>query len=340
MHSLLKSGLGVFCLLAVACGDLASHAGGEGAGGGDDNGAGGGSGADDAGMFSLKVACTVPGASEVQLNDPQKRITEAVALLFDTQGDLYVLDRYASPKKGRVLVFSVGPNRAWEKTMGEGVLGNVQDMTLDSHGRLHVLERIVLPVDESRVTIFNADGTVVATWKGRFDSANGLASDGQGHLYLSNNNVDVFTDDGVFERELVHEASNVNAPLQYPYGMVITSSSLWAADLFKHAIAEVVVNDGRVRSVFGSKGTGPGQFDGNASELDARGPTRIASDGMGNLYANDPTQNRIQKFSEQGDFKGMFSFGRAQDVGGLVVDPFSRNIYVGRRSTVTIVCPW
>ncbi len=305
-------------------------------GGGTGGGLGGGTGG---GGSMNKQECTLPGMRESRVNDPQKLITDVRALLFDAQGKLYVLDRYANPSKGRVLVFSAGPNPAWEKTFGEGVLGNVQDMTFDGQGRVHVLERGSGIGEESLINIFQADGAHAGSWKPRFDGSNGITSDGQGHLYVSTENIDVFSENGVFERQLV-PAGSISAPIVWPYGMVVVSSTLWVADLVKRSLVEVVISDGRVRGSFGGKGTGLGQFDGDAPDVDVYGPSKVMSDGMGYLYANDPYQSRIQKFSEQGDFMGLFSFGGSKDVGPLAMEPVSKNIYVGRKSAIAIVCAW
>ncbi len=65
---------------------------------------------------------------------------------------------------------------------------------------------------------------------------------------------------------------------------------------------------GRCVAGWGSRGTGDGQF--RVPDWSAGGPSGIAADSFGNVYAADPLNNRIQKFDSWGNFIGKWgSYG-------------------------------
>jgi tripartite motif-containing protein 71 len=81
--------------------------------------------------------------------------------------------------------------------------------------------------------------------------------------------------------------------------------------------------DGKIQKVFGSQGTGPGQFD---------VPKAIALDRQGNLYVADWGNHRVQKFSPDGATLGQFGTegngpGQINLPSGIAVDR-DGNMYV------------
>ncbi|MGI9146297.1 MAG: NHL repeat-containing protein [Chloroflexota bacterium] len=81
--------------------------------------------------------------------------------------------------------------------------------------------------------------------------------------------------------------------------------------------------DGKIQKVFGSQGTGPGQFD---------VPKAITLDRQGNLYVADWGNHRIQKFSPEGALLGQFGSegngpGQIHLPSGIAVDR-DGNMYV------------
>jgi sugar lactone lactonase YvrE len=81
--------------------------------------------------------------------------------------------------------------------------------------------------------------------------------------------------------------------------------------------------DGKIQKVFGSQGTGPGQFD---------VPKAIALDRVGNVYVADWGNHRIQKFSPDGAVLGNFGTdgngpGQIHLPSGITVDR-DGNMYV------------
>jgi hypothetical protein len=291
----------------------------------------------DGGTVVITSCSTADASSEVRIADPKLVLTSVRSLVFDASGKLFVLDRPLNTANGKIHVFSPAPDHQWQKTFGDGFLGIARDFTLDTQGRLQVLSQGASVGAASTVRIYQADGTLVGSWNPRKRSDNGITSDGQGHIYVSGYGLDAYTEDGVFERELQPDNLSIFAPLVSPSGLVAAPPVLWVTDMIKRAVVEVVLSDGHVRSDIGSRGTGPGQFNGDAPEEEMWGPDRVVIDSAGNLYANDPYQKRIQKFSTQGAFLGAFIFN-SKDVSGLAIEPQSGNVYVGRGSAVAIVC--
>jgi NHL repeat-containing protein len=84
---------------------------------------------------------------------------------------------------------------------------------------------------------------------------------------------------------------------------------------------------------FGSDGTGAGQFG-------SGGPSRVAVDSLGNVYAVDPANNRVQKCMPIAGPPETFScavFAAGQVSGffprAVAVDPATDHVYVARRAT-------
>jgi DNA-binding beta-propeller fold protein YncE len=86
--------------------------------------------------------------------------------------------------------------------------------------------------------------------------------------------------------------------------------------------------NGEFITLWGSSGTGPGQFD---------GPAVVAFDTDGNVYVTDSGNQRVQKFSsdgtfitewgEEGEGEGQFSMPE-----GLAIDSVSAKVYVSDTS--------
>jgi DNA-binding beta-propeller fold protein YncE len=99
-------------------------------------------------------------------------------------------------------------------------------------------------------------------------------------------------------------AFTLAAPLQRPAGLALASDSLLVVDSQAHAVF-VFDLQGRLRSRFGTRGTGAGEFN---------FPTHISSDSAGHLLVTDSLNSRIQVFNAQGKF--MSQIGSAGDMPG------------------------
>jgi tripartite motif-containing protein 71 len=86
-----------------------------------------------------------------------------------------------------------------------------------------------------------------------------------------------------------------------PSGIAVSASGdVWVADKGNNRVEEFN-EKGEVLHVFGSKGTGKGEFGGY-------GPDGIAVEG-GSVWVSDTQGGRIEKFSEEGTFEAAYGFG-------------------------------
>jgi DNA-binding beta-propeller fold protein YncE len=92
--------------------------------------------------------------------------------------------------------------------------------------------------------------------------------------------------------------------LQRPAGVAASADRIFVADAQSH---EILVYDhgGRLIRRFGSRGTGPGQFN---------VPTHVALDAQGRLYVTDSMNFRVQIFDAAGEW--VASLGAAGDSSG------------------------
>ncbi|MBL8952036.1 MAG: hypothetical protein JNK82_14730, partial [Myxococcaceae bacterium] len=112
----------------------------------------------------------------------------------------------------------------------------------------------------------------------------------------------------------------------------------WVGEISERFLERFDVATGDRTGQIGGHGTEPGKFDGS-SDVHA-GPTDLAFDSAGNIYVNDPQGSRIMKLSPTGTALGAFTFGKAENVEPVAVDPRTGNVYVGRDIGVDIVCPF
>jgi DNA-binding beta-propeller fold protein YncE len=97
--------------------------------------------------------------------------------------------------------------------------------------------------------------------------------------------------------------------LERPSGLALSGDRLIIADSQRHQILVFGV-DGKFISKFGSRGTGPGQFN---------FPTHVSVDGQGRIYVTDSLNCRIQVFDANGRF--LREFGGAGDGPGRFSRP-------------------
>ena len=118
------------------------------------------------------------------------------------------------------------------------------------------------------------------------------------------------------------EVFALSAPLQRPVGLASAGDGLFVVDSQAHTVF-VFDLQGRLRSQFGKRGAGAGEFN---------FPTHIAADNAGHLLVTDSLNNRIQIFDLNGKFLSQIGsagdapghFGRPK---GVAADTFG-HIYV------------
>jgi len=111
--------------------------------------------------------------------------------------------------------------------------------------------------------------------------------------------------------------------LMRPTGLAAAGDQLYVVDTLANRVV-VVGLDGAVRSHFGSRGSGPGQFN---------YPTNIALGPDGRLYVTDTMNFRIQIFTSDGLFQK--SFGQLGDGSGDFAKP--KGIAVDRAGRIYVV---
>lgn len=308
---------------------------------------GGMTGHDDA-TVNPSASCMRTVADNIHVPEPAspKPFSGVRSLVFDSAGDLYVLNREGPPYTGWVHVLARSPNHAHRRTVGAGIINDPRDLAVDSTGNMHVVTYDPEPFDAvPEVHVFNPMGAEVSVWNADAggtnaqDEAWSAVIDSAGRLNIGGLVVYRYSLAGAFIDQMGlwggidGRIGRAEGLAWDPMGIVLV------ADLARNMVHRLDSASRNQLSEFGGRGSAPGEFDG-AAEPDVRwGPTRLAVDARRNIYANDPFNSRIQKFSPQGQFLGEFVFGGSRAIHSIAVDPLSGNIYVGRDFGIDIICP-
>ena len=166
---------------------------------------------------------------------------------------------------------------------------------------------------------------------GEFKSPTGVALDREGHIYVADTDthtIQKFDKEGKFLTRLGDEPGDAEGQFYYPRGLSCTSQGdLIVVDANNHRIQKFDT-DGNFLTVWGKfgfawKGAPQGNFD---------NPWGVAVDKDDNIYIADTINNRIQKFTSDGEpilmwgkegaFDGAFFLPRC-----IAID-FASNVYV------------
>jgi sugar lactone lactonase YvrE len=142
----------------------------------------------------------------------------------------------------------------------------------------------------------------------RFSDPIGIASDGAGHVYVTDNGAvrqvladtgDVTTIAGAVGQQGYYDGIGFGAAFNGPDGLASDGAgNLYVADTSNCTIRKVVVTTGEVTTLAGmapASGYCGGFADGIGTAARFRYPDGIASDGAGNLYVADAGNNAIRK---------------------------------------------
>ena len=261
------------------------------------------------------------------------------ALAFDKAQNLYVLNRTSSTEAIVEVVSSV------PKSFGQGQLGSTRDLIVADNDIIYLVEDrsgAFLPPLVKRYSTAGADLGGWTADAGNQREGVGLALDGEGLLNISAlGHIYRYRPNGEFV-DVYGRMGATSGQMMFPTGMAWdrANGALLVADLFRNSVEKYTPGSDVQLADFGGRGTANGKFDGaEPTGSTYYGPSRIALDTAGKIYANDPFASRIQKFSANGAYLGQFSFGGSTQVGPIAIHPVTGILYVGRGSSVDLVCP-
>jgi DNA-binding beta-propeller fold protein YncE len=154
---------------------------------------------------------------------------------------------------------------------------------------------------------------------GQFIWGAGIAADGQGNLYVTDewlNRVSVFDKDGNFLRHWGTVQAGEGEP-NGASGIAIDGQGiLYVTDGRSHKVRKFTA-DGKFLESWGRRGSGPGELD---------SPWGITVDHQGYVYVADFKNHRAQKFTPEGEFLAQFGAhgtrrGQLNHPTGVAVDP-------------------
>jgi uncharacterized protein (TIGR03663 family) len=190
---------------------------------------------------------------------------------------------------------------------GRAILSDPKNVALGPDGKLYVVEGRA-----ARVTAFNADGTVAASWggpgqgDGQFQEPWGVAVAPNGNVYVAdtwNHRIQYFDPTGKFLGKwgrLGDAKGRIDSDQGVFWGprsiAISPAGELFVTDTGNKRI-QVFDLDGTFKRMFGGAGSGPGQFNEEVG---------IALDAQGNVWVADTWNARIQKLSPNGDPLGEF----------------------------------
>jgi sugar lactone lactonase YvrE len=176
----------------------------------------------------------------------------------------------------------------------------------------------------------STDGKLLATLgepgqqPGQIDSANGLAVDPSGNIYVASQRgwVDKFSAAG---KPLLRFGTTGTGQLANPHGIATDAQGNdYVADSNHNRIVKFSPS-GQYITAFGATGSGSNKF--------SYGPFGVAVDGAGNIYATEPATELVWKFSPSGQVlarwgSGGRGSGQFSSPAGIALDT-QGNIYVG-----------
>jgi DNA-binding beta-propeller fold protein YncE len=213
----------------------------------------------------------------------------------------------------------------------DGQFQRAHDLDFDlSEKYLYAVDR-----DGNRIQVFNKNGTFLFKWgskgtgNGQFNVPYSVDADSQGNVWVAdrgNYRIQKFDNHGNFIFKFGNEDGHSSAPGKFdnPRQVAVDKDVkfLYVADSKNNRIQKFYANGTFVKS-WGTKGTGPGQFNLVIS---------VIIDSKGNIIANDLGNSHIQKFDPNG--KLLLRFGSTGTADGqfsemehMAVDKFD-NIYV------------
>jgi hypothetical protein len=251
------------------------------------------------------------------------RFRSPAGLAFDGAGKLLVTDqsnhtiRQLDLATGHVstLAGSAGVSGTTDATGSDARFKNPRGLAMDGPGRLLIADAgndTIRQVDLATATVTTLAGSNPVGSKdgtgadAQFRSPMDVASDGAGNLFVTdreNHSIRkivvatrvVSTFAGATGTWGSDDGTGVDARFRSPVAVTSDGAgNLFIADAFNHTIRKVVMATGAVSTLAGSAGE-IGSADGFGSTARFYFPIGVASDGAGNLYVADSTNQTIRK---------------------------------------------
>ena len=198
----------------------------------------------------------------------------------------------------------------WERLPDGWSLVEVVGVASDSRGRLYVFNR-----GEHPLVVLNRDGTFVESWgEGAFTRPHGITIGPDDAVYLTDDldhTVRKYTPEGKLcwmlgrsgrksdTGAIGHDYRTIQRagpPFNLPTNVALSpEGDLYVADGYGNARVHKFSANGNLLLSWGRPGRAPGEF---------HIPHGIAVDKEGTVYVADRENNRIQRFSPDGEFRG------------------------------------
>lgn len=185
-----------------------------------------------------------------------------------------------------------------------GTFNRPTGMAFDRSGGAYVVDTM-----NNRVQVFDSRGVFVRQWgsqgdlPGQFAAPVGIAVDSRGRVYVADQNnsrVQIFTNTGTWLGEIT---GGGGSSFTRPIGLALDADeNLYVTDWWNHRVSKFDKSGAFVRAwgSLGQLGIDPGNLEGRFNQ-----PYGIAVDGAV-VYVVDRLNHRVQYFSADGDFLGMW----------------------------------
>ena len=221
---------------------------------------------------------------------------------MDAHGNVYVADM----ANDRIQKFTSNGQlmSKWGKNGdGEGEFHAPYSLSVDSAGYVYVADKW-----NSRIQKFTSDGQFVSTWgsdgtgDGEFSLPTGVEVDISGYVYVadsSNHRIQKFTLAGQFVSKWGIEGSG-DGQFSLPSAITVGEDGfVYVVDADNHRVQKFT-SGGQFILKWGSYGTDDGKFDFKTESDPCRGG--LTTDAEGYVYVSDSGNDRIQKFTPDGQF--------------------------------------
>jgi DNA-binding beta-propeller fold protein YncE len=221
--------------------------------------------------------------------------------------------RIAAPLLSPLLLAAAAPHprytvvHGWPILPDNRVLGPCSGVAVTSKGEVLVLHRGNRGTDAKALTLVNepvvevfdgATGKLLREWgAGRFVVPHGISVGPDDHVWITDtgsNEVFEFAPDGTLLRTLgEHGVAGADARhFDRPTDVApLADGSFFVADGYGNSRVAKFVADGHLLFEWGTRGTGPGQFN---------IPHALAVDAKGRVYVADRVNDRVQVFDSNG----------------------------------------